>query len=899
MTSSDDLLGQEPVDDSVEFALSASAVEAALFGTTSSVNIGRFVILGELGRGGMGIVYSAWDPQLDRRVALKIVRPELSGGRRDARIRQEAKAAARLSNPHIVAVHDVGVSEGRTFIAMEYVEGRSLNVFSAAEVGVRRCVELYVQAARGLAAAHEAGIVHRDFKPSNVLISGEDEQARARVTDFGVARVLSAPELPGSSDDAAPSSLTLDGTLLGTPTYMAPEQFDGAAVGPAADQFSFCVALFEALHGTRPFEGQTAAELREAIVEGRFAQVRSDAPGSVLAAVRRGLAPDPSARHSDMRALIDALQAGLHRRRRWVSFGAVSAALAIAAAGGAMSAAGDVTPRCDTAAQNWIATAAQGAAVVSRLGENDTLRQNTQRAVDAYGERWVQARTDVCTATHVEGTQSSELLDVRVECLDQMQLEASALFEALADGDAPNLRTLDAVARLDPPEYCVDATSKTSAVPPANPTRRSAFDALRHGLAEARTDFRLARWKPGHARSKALLEDAKEYGDEQILAGAMSMFATFEARVGEPKDAAAFASEALAMAVRVGDERAASSIATGLVYLDGYLLGDTKSAETIGNLALAWSAGDAGQRAAALENLGLNAFAARDYALAESRHRQAQQLLEVGPASIRSAINLAAALAVQNDRDKEEQANSLLRSTLALAENTYGREHPSVAALLQNIASRAPVWLSCEEALPMLERALEIKRRTLGDTTVQLATTLTSLAACRRRVGQAATALSEVDRALSILEQRLGPETPKLLGPQERRIEILIALNELDEAQAQLDATTALSTKLYGLEDPEGFGIFVHRAAIARARGEDAAALSPLKTAVGMARSINADGPWTREIELSLARLHFALEQPDPGRALATVVAEWNHPGPFAARLRTQAMDLLEANATP
>lgn len=896
MTSSDDLLGQQPVDDSVEFALSASAVEAALFGTTSSVNIGRFVILGELGRGGMGVVYSAWDPQLDRRVALKVVRPELSGSRREERIRREAKAAARLSDPHIVAVHEVGESEGRTFIAMEFVEGGSLEGFRAQDVGVRRCVELHVQAARGLAAAHEAGIVHRDFKPSNVLVSGEGEHARARVSDFGVARVLSLPEVPNAGEQAQPSELTRDGALLGTPSYMAPEQLAGEEVGPAADQFSFCVALFEALVGHRPFEGATVGALHEAIVDRRITPSRSDAPSGVLAAVRRGLEPEPSHRHASMHALIEAIDRGLHRRRRWLSTGAVAAGLATAAVAGSMSAA-DATPLCVGAAEAWAQTSERGAAAVSALSESATLRENTAGALDAYGERWVEARTAVCRATHVQGTQSSELLDGRVACLDRMQLEADSLFDALAD--QPSSRALDAVSRLDPPEFCVEAPLSASLVPPADPSRRAAFIALQEGLIRARTDFRMSRWKEGDARAKALVEEARAYGDDELLASCMSMLATFEARVGEPKDAVEMAKAALAMAVKADDDRTASSIATGLVYIDGYLLRNTDAAELVGSLALAWAGRDATQRAAALENLGLNAYAARDYPLAESRHRRAQELLEPGPMSIHSALNLGAALAMQESVDKQREANALFRETLALAERTYGPEHSSVAALLQNLASRAPEWLTCEEALPMLERVLAMKTRAQGEDAVSLVTTLNAQADCLRRAGEPQSALQKVDRALSILERKLGVDSPRLLSPQERRIESLIDLGRLDDAKAQIDASRALSDTHYDPEDLENFGLFICEAKIAKARGDLEAALSSAARGVEMTRALNEDGPWTRVNELFLARIHLDLGHVEEARALARSVRdEHDHPGPLSQRTREDAAALLEAIAS-
>lgn len=897
MTSSDDLLGDAPLDDPTEFALSASAVEAALFGTQTRVNMGRFVILGEVGRGGMGVVYSAWDPRLDRRVALKVVRPELSSGRRNARILHEAKAVARLSDPNIVAVHEVGESDGRMFIAMEYVEGGGLQAHAASSVGPRRCLDLYLQAARGLCAAHAADIVHRDFKPSNVLVSGEGDLARARVTDFGVARVNAAPELSTIDGETASTERTADGALLGTPAYMTPEQLAGARVGAQADQFSFCVALFEALHGVRPFEGATVAALHEAITQRRLVQARAEVPGAVLAAIRRGLEPDPAQRHADMRALIEALESGLHRRRRVVTIGAVSGALLAAAVAGAMSASGEEPPRCLGAADAWEEAAARGRAAMEGLSASGTLLQNTQQAIDTYARRWVEARTTVCEATNLTGTQSSDLLDLRVACLDQMRFEAGALFDVLAAGrEETASQSLDAVERLNPPEHCVDATERTTVVPPNDPARRSAFDAVQRSLADARTDFRLARWKDGYAHSRKLLEDAQAYGDDQLLALAMSMHATFEARVGDPKHAAALAKDALALAVRARHDTAASSIATGLVYINGYLLGDTENAETFGQLALAWTEGDPEQKAAALENLGINAFVAGDYKLAEQRHREAQELLESGPAAIRSAVNLSAALTGQEDIDKQREAGTLLRSTLTLAENTYGREHPTVAALLQNLAARAPTWISCEEALPMLQRVLEIKSRTLGEGAIQLSTSLTTQASCTRRLGRAEEALASVDRAIEILEAKVGSQSSKLLGPQERRIEALVALGRLDEAEDQLEATTSLAELLYGLEDPENCGLFIHQAAILRARGEDEAALIPLLQGVEMARKLGPTSPWVREHELSLARLHFALGQREEGRALATLVRDQTqHPGPLAAQLREQATALLKA----
>ncbi len=894
-------LGRTPIDDSMEFALSASAVEHALFGQTTSVQIGRFVLLGELGRGGMGVVYSAWDPQLDRRVALKVVRPELAGERRDARMIREAKAAARLSDPHIVAVHEVGEAQGRMFIAMEYVTGESLGSYTASTHGWKVTVQLYLQAARGLAAAHAAGIVHRDFKPSNVLVSGPQQKLRAQVTDFGVARVASSPDEPAETVAEAPVDLTVDGAMLGTPAYMAPEQFDGASVGPAADQFSLCVALFEALYGSRPFRGDTVAALSVSVHAGTITHTsRGRVPAAIDHAVRRGLRVDPAARHPDMGALIDALESATHRRRRFATVGAIGLAIGSAAIAGALGR-GDAGPRCQGLDEAWTVAAGHGDDLVQGLVElspgDDTLAKTTASSIDHYGRQWVGARTSVCEATQVLGTQSPALLDVRVACLDQLRLEASGLFEALADESAATRRTaLDAVSRLDPPSFCTSATAANTAVPPEDPALRESYDALLDGLAAVRTDFRLSRWKAGHAHTSALLEQARDYGDDKLIARVLAVHAMFEARVGDPKRAAAWIREALMLAVREGDDASAANHALGLVYVYGYVLGDTDTAEMFGALALAWigpSPEQSSARAAALDNLGINAFKAGDYVLAEERHRAARSLLESGPEDIRASINLAAALAVSDELDKHQEARALLEQTLADAESAYGPSHPTLAAILQNLAGQAPLTIPCGDALPMLERALEIKVEALGPHALPLISTLMTLSTCHREAGAPADALQVADRAIAIVEAKLGPQAPRVLGPHERRIEALLAMGRLDDAQHQLDATTGLAEALFGLDDPEGYGLFTHRAALLRARGLHEEALVPATTAVELARALSPSSPWTHKQELSLAALLVHLGRAEEAEPYLRSVIASKHPGPLARRLRVEATALL------
>ncbi|MEZ4430265.1 MAG: serine/threonine-protein kinase, partial [Nannocystaceae bacterium] len=282
----------------------------------SPARIGRFVVLGRLGEGGMGTVFSAYDNDLDRKVAIKLVRPTLRerfGSR--ARVLREAQAMARISHPNVVQIYEVGEYERLVYVAMEFVKGETLGAWIE-RGGPRSRQELldaFIAAARGLAAAHAAGVVHRDFKPDNVLI-GED--GRVLVVDFGIARApaegerdASATRQPPSGGSVLATPLTATGALMGTPAYMSPEQYRGAAVDARADQFSLCVTLYEALHGQRPFAGDTVSDLMTSVLTGALREPPRErrAPEWLLQVLRRGLSVEPGERFPDMEALIDAL----------------------------------------------------------------------------------------------------------------------------------------------------------------------------------------------------------------------------------------------------------------------------------------------------------------------------------------------------------------------------------------------------------------------------------------------------------------------------------------------------------------------------------------------------------------------------------------------------------------
>lgn len=317
--------------------------------TTAAVprRLGRYVLLGVLGRGGMGVVHEARDEQVGRRVALKVLHAEL-GGRHAERLIREARALARLSHPNVVQVYEVGRHDERWFIAMELVTGRTLRDWQRERPSWRECVKVYLQAGRGLAAAHAAGMTHRDFKPGNCIL---DARGRVQVLDFGLARQAGDASLDLRSSLSQPASqepqdgdLTRTGEVLGTLGYMPLEQLEGKRADARSDQWSFCASLYEALYGERPITGDAMGTLTLALMrdEVRPAPKGSSVPRRLRRVLLRGLARDPDARWPSMDALLAALVA-IETRRTRGSLAAAGVIVAFAGLGLALSRPADPT----------------------------------------------------------------------------------------------------------------------------------------------------------------------------------------------------------------------------------------------------------------------------------------------------------------------------------------------------------------------------------------------------------------------------------------------------------------------------------------------------------------------------------------------------------------------------
>ncbi|HEY3358292.1 MAG TPA: protein kinase, partial [Polyangia bacterium] len=400
-------------------------------------SVGRYIVIDPIGAGGMSVVYAAYDAELDRKVALKLVHPGAAPAAGlpevQARLAREAQALARLSHPNVITVYEVGTRGDEIFLAMELVEGPTLAGWLAERLRTwRATVRMFLQAGAGLAAAHAAGLVHRDFKPHNVLV-GPD--GRARILDFGLAQPAAAPRdrperraapADGAEDyraGAGAAALTRTGARLGTPAYMAPEQHRGEAVDARTDQFSFCVALFEALHGVRPFDAGDAGDLRRAVTEGQLRAPPRDrrVPARLRRIVRRGLNVRPEDRYPTMDALLADLTRAT-RARWWKAAAAVAAAALVAGTALAGRAHWQRQESACLRAETRLVGVwdperqRRGRAAFVATGLDGAAAAWAQSAarLDAYTRAWAAARDEACAATR-RGTQSEEVRDLRLE----------------------------------------------------------------------------------------------------------------------------------------------------------------------------------------------------------------------------------------------------------------------------------------------------------------------------------------------------------------------------------------------------------------------------------------------------------------------------------------------------
>jgi len=657
--------------------------------------VGRYIVIDALGQGAMGVVFSAFDPELARKVAIKLVRVHdvASRAELEARLMREAQAMARLSHRNVVAVYDIGTVAAGVWIAMELVSGVTLRQWLKAEArDWRSIVDAFLQAGDGLAAAHEADIVHRDFKPDNVLV---DASGRVLVTDFGLAHV-DFDEATGAYLPSSDLYRTRAGTLIGTPAYMAPEQLGAHAgeVDPRADVFAFGVSLYEALFGQRPYEGRTLGELERALARG---EPLEPPPGRVPRWVRRAVMRAVAARREDrvpsMSALLSALRADPKKRLVRVAVPALVAAIGVATIAGTWHATSADARACRAGAQTIDRVWSDDRRVAARdafLGSGSVFAADTfprvSAHIDARMSAWADARVEACDATHERGEQSETLLDLRLRCLDQRRAELEALTDLFTRADATLVKNAQqALANLPPSEVCADAAWLEARVPPPTDPDVAALVALSRGLqAKALAQHSAGQWREGAvvARFASVLADTS--GHLPVEAEATVLLARILNLIGAETEAEGLFRRAIAESIAAGDDRAAALAHIGFAKLLSVAVRKDEALyhASLGQAHITRLGGDDRLMADLLAARAEARLRALEPAPAVPDLERAVALLETHDDNEHAHMNALGLLAwAQQQLGHNAEAIATYEKSRAVAERAFGPDHPLTVSI--------------------------------------------------------------------------------------------------------------------------------------------------------------------------------------------------------------------------
>ncbi|MEM7156338.1 MAG: serine/threonine-protein kinase [Myxococcota bacterium] len=701
--------------------------------------IGRFAVLEEIGRGGMGSVYAAYDEQLDRKVAVKVIHTHRRDGyTAQRRLQREAQAMARLSHPNVVTVHEVGEADGKIFVAMEFIRGQNLAQWIRSKPAWTEVVEVLAQAGRGLASAHAAGLVHRDLKPANMMLT---DDGVVKVLDFGLARAAKLDDSIDSDDgpgiDLENSALSVDltqtGTVLGTPAYMAPEQYRDEAPDARSDQFSFCVTLFEALYGYRPFQGTSARSIAYHVMAQKLRPppTGTTVPTWLHRVVLRGLRRDPAERFESMTELVEAMLDDRDRRRnarlRWGLAGTVS--LAGLATAGYLLLNPTTAPAPDVCnggrtrmLEVWNperAEAVQSALDVESLPYAAHIAEGTRDALERYAERWTAAHRDACEATHVRHEQTGALLDKRMACLDRRLVGLDASVELLSAAEPEVVKNaLASVEKLPSVDACADRTAleRNAPEPPDAETQRAVSD-VQAQLERATADKRLLL----HEKALAILEPLAEVVES----------------IGHPP-------------------------------LEAEYL-----------LALGAARVDAGKLEPGLETLRQ----------ALNRAQALGMDPQVRDAASRISLVLGSSLARPEEglpwADLAEATDEQLGSTPVMQSTLLGRR---AWILVQ--------WRMKPEAIDVVGRAHAAALRAYGPDDFQMLGVYSSLGSVYAQLGELKRARTHFESAIRVGERHLSPDHPAMLAHYRNLGNALGAMNELDGADDYIRRAADLADRL-------------------------------------------------------------------------------------------------------
>jgi tetratricopeptide (TPR) repeat protein len=844
--------------------------------TPATVTLGRYLLEDRIGRGGMGEVFRAHDPELDRSIAIKRLMSFVDDDQAQIRMLREGQAIAKLSHPHVVQVYDVGrdPATGDMFIAMELVEGVTLRQWLRSQPTWREIADVFVQAGTGLLAAHEQGIVHRDFKPENVLVA---RGPIAKVADFGLAKPASIddaaepmpldpprrsarvrpspqPPMPSSTSGRSPrsssafdSELTPAGARLGTPAYMAPEQASGATT-PRADQFSFAVAVFEALAGYLPFPGDNPAQYAVSVLDGAMLEFprRTPVPGRLQEAIYRALDPDPNARFPTLAPLLDELRrdpAAL--RRRAMTVGAtLGLGAAVALVGAELTRRSDIaTSECDAEAR-LIATVwndeirddvEQAIAGVAVPYAADTASR-TIAALDRTTAAWSGLRTRWCETTRFATTPTA--VDAAIgACSDRMLSRQRELVSTLVDAD-PDVLTnaLDAIEKLERElAHCEDPAFLAQHAGDATEDRRAALEVL----AQTRQRLDLGQTAAGLRTLDALvLRDDPIIALEHLL---------LRASLEKARGNLVLAKELLDQAAHTGLGADAPLLAAewnvgygGLLYEMGELDEIAAPFERAWSLRRHHLGDDHILTLVSLAERGHLPYARGDY--------------EAALAIYRDAADRAAASVPETDYDRilidewVAQAMSHMGALDAARERTAdlvqrleksrGATHPRTLDVLE---TQATIELRSGLAAAALEHFQQALRGRAplarGGDPLARAATLANIGACLSELERHDDAIATLNESLDLWRQAgFGPENPSVIAIESNLATLQHKLGRLDAALAGFGGVLE-HMHAAGLDlTSDGLMIHINYANVLEDVGRRADAIVALRTVVERAR---------------------------------------------------------------
>jgi len=809
------------------------------------VLLGRYVVLDCIGTGGMGAVYSAYDPELDRRVALKVLRSE---GLDQQHLLAEARALAKLSHPNVVAVHDVGALDGRVFIAMELLGGKSLRAWMAGGRELPELLDVFIGCARGLHAAHAAGLVHRDFKPENVRVA---DDRRARVIDFGL---VSIPQE----------------ALAGTPAYMAPEQRLGAA-DARSDQYAFFLSLHEALYGALP---------------GSPPKRNPKVPRALARVLQRGLSAEPFARFDGMEAVVHALERVRSAGVRASAVAAMVVLAGIAIAGGV--AVGRSQREACTGAEKALAPAwnpERAAKLKAAFGTAAARADRAVEALDAWAAAWTAGHREACEATRVRGEQTEELMVRRMRCLEVQRHRLDAVVSLFEQGGKATVeRAGEAVAGLPRVAECADTRVLLERVaPPQDAALRQRIEAASRKLDEAVARRQLYRFGEGLELAKAAAVEAEAIGWPPLTAEALLHQGAIATRAGDHAAGVEALWRALHQAKLGHDARLEAVAWMELAYTVGNRLRHRTEAERLFELAEAQIAAlrepgdlehllplyegvfwrDIGEIDRGIELLR-RSLAMCEAAKPVNRHALMQTLVKLGDALV-AARRFA-------------EAEAVLRRVLKM-----GEEDETVAGKLDSTLTMLADALSQQgrhaEARAASERAVEIAQDT-GEGPLRQAYSLQMLATVQRRAGDLEAAANTYTATAALLTAL--PEPNPWPGESLGQLGDMYAENkQWDRAEPYLKKTLEIFGRTLEPDDPAGIAYVAALVRTLAAKGDKEGAARVLEDGLAIVQRNKGTPESLAEPRFLLAKAQWELDRAK-ALALAKVAAEGAQ-GPLAS----------------